>query len=319
MGRRSEQRIAVRVPVLVRGKDENGVPFMLPAQTNDIAGSGASLSGLNGVGRMGEKIEIEYRGHKATFRIQWVGLEGTPRAGQIGVRCLEPGNYIWGVPLPEWAPDSYDPSAPNYARPEPLEIRSGYGAAPSTPAVERRRFPRQTCRIEALVADEGSATGLPAKVTDISLGGCYVEMLSPLPLGSLVDLTLNPAGTLIRVRGKVRVSQMGMGMGIAFTGLSPEDFENLRNLAPPAPAAASPSSPPPRPPAAQAQPNPPPRREPAPGPSGLAPVNASNHPANNHPSTEEALEAIVRLLFRKGILTRAELAEELEKLLVPKS
>ena len=319
MGRRSEQRITVRLPVLVRGKDENGVLFMLPAHTNDIAGSGACLSGLNGVGRMGEKIEIEYRGQKATFRIQWVGLEGTPRAGQIGVRCLEPGNYIWGVPLPEWSPDSYDPSAPNYARPEPLVTQSGYGATTSAPPTERRRFPRQACRLEALVADEGTATRLPAKVTDLSLGGCYVEMLSPLPSGSLVELTLDPGGTLIRVRGKVRVSQMGMGMGVAFTGLSPEDFENLRNLAPPAPVASSTSSPAPRPAPAQIQPSPPSRREIPLGTPGSAPMITSDHPANNHPSTAEALEAVVRVLFRKGILTRTEVTEELKKVVTPKS
>jgi hypothetical protein len=310
MGRRSEQRIAMRVPVVVRGKDERGAPFVLNAHTHDIAGSGASLSGLNGVGRPGEKIELEYRGKKAMFRVQWVGLEGTPRAGQVGVRCLEPGNYIWGVPLPDWTPDSYDPSASVYARPELFEAKSGRGGVTSAQAVERRKFPRQTCRIEALVADEGAATSLPAKVTDISLGGCYVEMLSPLPLGTLVELTLNPGDTTLQVRGKVRVSQMGMGMGVAFTGMSPEDFEKLRTMAPPVPVAPS---------AGQVQPSQPHPQEPATEQLRTAPVIASKLPASHHPSTGEALEAIARVLFRKGIITRAEVGEELKKLLTPKS
>jgi hypothetical protein len=32
------------------------------------------------------------------------------------------------------------------------------------------------------------------------------------------------------------------------------------------------------------------------------------------PATPEAFQAVVRLLFRKGLLTREELTEELEKL-----
>ena len=37
------------------------------------------------------------------------------------------------------------------------------------------------------------------------------------------------------------------------------------------------------------------------------------------PSTADALEAIVRALFRKGVLSRSEVAEELRKLMTVKS
>ncbi|HXZ12195.1 MAG TPA: PilZ domain-containing protein [Candidatus Sulfotelmatobacter sp.] len=300
MGRRSEQRITTRLPILVRGKDERGAPFLLTAHTHDISGTGASIVGVNGVGRLGEKLEIEYRGKKAIFRVQWVGLDGTPRAGQLGVRCLEPGNYIWDVPLPDWMPDSYDPAAPVYARSEPIETRAAPSVAPPSSGADRRKYPRHSCRIEALVTDEVTSSRLPARVTDLSLGGCYVEMLSPLPLGALVELILNPGGTTLQVRGKVRTSQMGMGMGVAFTGMSPEDFEKLRVLAPPLPATPAAGSP-------------------AGGPSTAASQRSENAPANGGPSTAVALEAIARVLFRKGILTRSEVAEELQKLMTPKS
>ena len=36
---------------------------------------------------------------KARFRVAWVGRSGSDRDGQIGVQCVEPGRYIWGVPL----------------------------------------------------------------------------------------------------------------------------------------------------------------------------------------------------------------------------
>jgi hypothetical protein len=107
VGRRSEQRIALRVPILVRGKDSRGSPFIVSAQTNDITATGASLNGLKGIADVGSKIEIEYQGRKAMYRIQWIGKVGTPRSGQAGVKCLEPGNYIWGIPLAEWAHDTF--------------------------------------------------------------------------------------------------------------------------------------------------------------------------------------------------------------------
>lgn len=44
------------------------------------------------------------------------------------------------------------------------------------------------------------------------------------------------------------------------------------------------------------------------------PVEAQKVSGNNLPTTAEALEAVVRVLFRRGILTRDELAEELDKM-----
>jgi len=73
VGRRSEQRIALRVPILVRGKDSRGSPFIVSAQTNDITATGASFNGLKGIADVGSKIEIEYKGRKAMYRIQWIG------------------------------------------------------------------------------------------------------------------------------------------------------------------------------------------------------------------------------------------------------
>lgn len=65
MGRRTEVRVAAHMPVLVHGTDSHGNPFNLLAQVRGISGSGASISGLNGVGVPGTKIELEYQGRKA--------------------------------------------------------------------------------------------------------------------------------------------------------------------------------------------------------------------------------------------------------------
>jgi hypothetical protein len=304
MGRRSEQRIAISFPVIVTGFDSRGSPFTITAETQDISHAGACLKGLEHIAEPGKKLEIECQDQRAWFRVQWVGLAGSAKAGRVGVRCLEPGKYIWGVQPKEWQPDTYEPRAPSAE--ESQACGYGGGAPTGWTGGERRQFARRVCRIEAQVTIVGDSVRLPARVTDISLGGCYVEMLAPLPVDAMIELTLNPGGTTMHATGKVRSSQTGFGMGISFTGLSPEDFEKLRKFASPAPgipeAAALPSPPAPgrksrgnaRPPVTRSQ------REPSP----------SHHQA----ATAEVFEAIVRVLFRKGIVTQAELSEELERL-----
>ena len=313
MGRRSETRVSKHVPILIHGTDSSGSPFRIPAKTVDISGSGASLTGLNGVGLPGTKIEIEYQGRRARFRIQWVGEDGTKLANQVGVRCLEPGNFIWGVELPEWTSDTFDESQAENAGPPAAESRPGNGTAAANE--ERRGFPRHTCRIEALVAIEGTDMNSPAIASDISLGGCYLEMLSPFPVNSLIELTMNPSNATLRVHGQVRTSQNGMGMGISFAGLTPGNFEKLRRLAPPegsAPNPAKAASPPP------AQDNES-EFELQHERSRPAPTAATKSVVVGQPSAADALEAVVRVLFRKGVLSRSEVAEELRKLLSVKS
>jgi len=305
MGRRSEHRIAVCLPVIVRGVDRRGKPFTQTAQTHDIGASGARLEGLECIDRAGGEIEVEYRGKKALYRVEWVGDASGPLAGHVGLRCLEFGKYIWGVPLAATAADEYDPHAPQGAAPEP-PAKPPDGVTVPWAGNERRQLPRIACRLEAQLGVAGEPCRLPATVTDISLGGCYLEMLSPLPLASAVEIAIRLDAGTIQARGRVCSSHPGMGMGISFTGMSPQDLKQLRQFVPP-PGATEPTS---------AQPA-------ARGSSLPAEARASSSPSKpafTQPppqpppaTTAQALEAIVRVLFRKGVLSSSELSEELER------
>jgi hypothetical protein len=317
MGRRSEQRVRISFPVIVRGLDARGSPFSITAETRDISCTGACLIGADRIAELGKKIEIESQDQRAWYRVQWIQKTVNGKPGRVGVRCLEPGKYIWGIAPKEWEADSFDPSLA--APPSASGSSSGYGAGPPAgwSGQDRRKFARHACRIEAQVSIAGDSVHLPARVTDISLGGCYVEMLAPLPVDTIVELSLNPGGSLMVASGRVRSSQMGFGMGVSFTGLGPEDFEILRKLAPPEPNA------PKLPAASSARPSPPPPLAPSPAPArgnGASAISSSASPS--HPlyplTTEEALDAVVRLLLRKGVFTPAEISEELEKLKIVK-
>jgi len=307
MGSRSEQHITVCLQVIVRGVDSRGSPFAQTAQTQDISASGARLEGLECIDRAGGEVEVEYQGKKAVYQVQWVGDGSAESIGQVGLRCVERGKYIWGLGLSTSVPDDHGPERPKHADLEPVLATSP--GSPPVPSAggERRQFPRIACRLEAKVSVGGESSRQPAKVTDICLGGCYLEMLSPLPLSSAIVVTIHLDSGAIEAHGRVSSVHPGMGMGVSFTGMNAVDLRKLREFVPPPLGATEPAfaKAPVRSSESTTKTN---------GSSGVATsayasVSVSQPPA----TTAEALEAIVRVLSRKGILNSSELSEELAK------
>src|SRR5271169_4793177 len=68
------------------------------------------------------------------------------------------------------------------------------------------------------------------KLTDLSLGGCYLESDSPFPEKALVDLCLKTKDMAIHTEGMVRVTHPGHGMGLEFPSRTPEQRAQVGNL-----------------------------------------------------------------------------------------
>jgi DNA-binding response OmpR family regulator len=68
------------------------------------------------------------------------------------------------------------------------------------------------------------------KLTDLSLGGCYVETESPFPEQALVDLCLKAAGMEIHADGMVRVMHPSSGMGVEFPSRTTEQRETVAHF-----------------------------------------------------------------------------------------
>jgi c-di-GMP-binding flagellar brake protein YcgR len=60
------------------------------------------------------------------------------------------------------------------------------------------------------------------QLTDLSLGGCYLEISSPFPVSSRVTLSMKAAAVEVRAQGLVRVMHPEKGMGVEFTQTTPE-------------------------------------------------------------------------------------------------
>jgi len=60
------------------------------------------------------------------------------------------------------------------------------------------------------------------QLTDLSLGGCYLEISSPFPVSSRVTLSMRAGTVEVRAQGLVRVMHPDKGMGVEFTQTTPE-------------------------------------------------------------------------------------------------
>ena len=68
------------------------------------------------------------------------------------------------------------------------------------------------------------------KASDLSTGGCFVEMPIPLKQGAKFEIVLWISGTKLHLQAAAASSAPGYGIGIRFIDLSPKDKELLRNF-----------------------------------------------------------------------------------------
>jgi c-di-GMP-binding flagellar brake protein YcgR len=60
------------------------------------------------------------------------------------------------------------------------------------------------------------------QLTDLSLGGCYLEISSPFPVSSRVTISMRAGAVEVRAQGVVRLMHPDKGMGVEFTQTTPE-------------------------------------------------------------------------------------------------
>ena len=94
-------------------------------------------------------------------------------------------------------------------------------------AAERRSAQRQQFIAEAQIVEVSSGTSLLARTSDLVLHGCYVDSLNTFAVGTLVRARLKKGETIVEVNGNVVYQMPGLGMGIAFHELSPDNRSAL--------------------------------------------------------------------------------------------
>jgi len=99
LGKRSEARMDIALPVLLTGTDVSGRPLDQRVMTVNISRRGAMLEGIHGLLEPGDTISLARLHKKERFRVTWVGEEDTPAEGQIGVAAVDPKTSFWNEVL----------------------------------------------------------------------------------------------------------------------------------------------------------------------------------------------------------------------------
>ena len=178
--------------------------------------------------------------------------------------------------------DFVTPSQP----PKRRDSGSKAGTSTAQPP-ERRRSPRAPFTAGVIAVEPRSQTEIAAHTTDLSSCGCYLDTMNPLPERTEIDLQLTKSGKSFRAKARVVHCQPGVGMGLLFTEIAPEErpmlerwLAELRGESVPEPQAANP--------------------EPW--------IDASPPKIPNPARTDEqaAIEELVSLLMRKHVVTEDE-------------
>src|SRR5579864_9088664 len=101
--------------------------------------------------------------------------------------------------------------------------------APSNPD-NRRSQARYACRIGAEVYRTGTSVPNHCCLTDLSSGGCYLEVPLPFAPGASVEILVRTYELKLRLRGTVQASHPGYGMGVAFELKTKEEQANVKKL-----------------------------------------------------------------------------------------
>jgi hypothetical protein len=90
---------------------------------------------------------------------------------------------------------------------------------PSQWAIQRsvRRCPLVA---SAEVTDLYSGMRLSARISELGVGGCYVDALTPFPEGTLIKLRIIRDEGVFESNGKVVYTHSNCGMGVAFTNVT---------------------------------------------------------------------------------------------------
>jgi c-di-GMP-binding flagellar brake protein YcgR len=89
-------------------------------------------------------------------------------------------------------------------------------SSPMVVPQDRRAHPRITLQVQLELRKQGEDVPFRLETTDLSKGGCYIQMMMTMPVGTNVNMTLWINDSPVRVRARVVTSHPQFGNGIQF-------------------------------------------------------------------------------------------------------
>jgi DNA-binding NarL/FixJ family response regulator len=103
-------------------------------------------------------------------------------------------------------------------------------AAGQSAADNRRTQARYACRLGAEVYRTGTSVPNHCCLTDLSSGGCYLEVPLSFPQSSTVEIVVRTHEMKLRLHGTVQASHPGYGVGVAFELKTKDEQANVNKL-----------------------------------------------------------------------------------------
>jgi hypothetical protein len=87
---------------------------------------------------------------------------------------------------------------------------------------ERRRTPRYIFIASAELYEERTDVRVASRVSELSLHGCYLDMMNPFPMGTLVLLKISAGDLTFESKAKIIYATPNVGAGVLFLDVEPK-------------------------------------------------------------------------------------------------
>jgi hypothetical protein len=87
---------------------------------------------------------------------------------------------------------------------------------------ERRRTPRYIFIASAELYEERTDVRVASRVSELSLHGCYLDMMNPFPMGTLVLLKIFAGDLTFQSKAKIIYATPNVGAGLVFLDVEPK-------------------------------------------------------------------------------------------------
>ena len=233
---RAERRRAPRKPVHSTANIAYPGAPELNAVLTDLSDGGTSFYTVNRL-PSACKVYFEFAlpGQKQLVRLSG-DVAWQDASGRTGIRFLDVPQSSRRL-IQTWLQHGNDHPAsgvpaqpPASARPQREKTAEVKHASFVSNAGNRRGELRFACKLGAEVYRLGDGVPNRCTLSDISEGGCYVEMPSPLSGRSGVEILVRTADAKLRIQGQVLATHPGFGMGVRFMFRDSVEREEVMRL-----------------------------------------------------------------------------------------
>ena len=94
---------------------------------------------------------------------------------------------------------------------------------------EQRRTPRYTFIASAELIEEKTDVRIATRVSELSLNGCYLDMMNPFPQDTQVLVKIFAGDESFQAKSKIIYVQPNLGAGVVFLEIPPQPLALLQH------------------------------------------------------------------------------------------